>query len=233
MSRKWWNILSFLLAIMLMLILFPLAYADVRNAPKDIDINSHNVKNVNKTYSQEHNVNIENPANTTADIKLKNTPDNVMVTPGSGDSCKAHIGANLSIPGLGAGLTIPLPGRECRKLIYYDRMMDAGRYDVAAKIFCDLKEVYLSFDKDESACEAAVLFVPEIVKPIIVADNTEYVEKVEQAQVQQQVVIEQQDEELKELEQRVEKALEERDQRDAAKAKSEAYFKAILAGKEE
>lgn len=89
------------------------------------------------------------PADTThkADIRIENTPDIVTITPGSGDACKAHIGANLSIPGLGTGLNIPLPGKECRKLKYYDRMIAMGDFNAAEIIFCALKEISREFNQ--------------------------------------------------------------------------------------
>jgi len=232
---------------------------DVDQRVKTGDVNTGDVTNTNENQNianSQTTVNVSGdviPADTThietQDIKLKNTPDNVMVTPGSGDACKAHVGANLSIPGLGAGLTIPLPGKECRKLIYYDRLMEIGRYEAAAKLFCDLKEVFATFGKDEAICEAAVLYV--VPKPPLpptsdnnkppsgrlMADVTqeEYEqqhEMVEQRYEQQQEVIETQETELKALEARVEKALIERDKRDKAREESEAKFQAIVAGKD-
>ena len=280
MSRKWWNILGFLLAIMLVLILLPLAQADVyRGGYRDIDINSHNTRTVNRddsvkvstgdvnvsgTTTQELNNTNQNIAQTTVtvegdtipadtthyenqDIKLKNTPDNVMVTPGSGDTCIVYIGGSLSIPGLGAGLNFPLSGKECRKLVYYDRMMAIGKYAVAAKFFCDLKGSMATFDKDEKTCEAAVLYVPPPkpvsktaapITDILMADITqeEYEqehEKVEERYLEQQEVNDKKDEELRKLRATVKKALEERDKRDAEKAASEQKFKAYLASKDD
>lgn len=94
------------------------------------------------------------PANTThsSKIKLENTPDMVTFSPGSGDACKAHIGASLAIPGLGTGITIPLPGVECRKLKYYDRMISAGQYQTAEIMFCALKEVRKEFREMNLDC---------------------------------------------------------------------------------
>ena len=107
------------------------------------------------------------PANTThsAKIRVENTPDMVNITPGSGDDCKAHIGASLSIPGLGTGLTIPLPGVECRKLKYYDRMIAAGQYQTAEFMFCALKDVKKEFKAMHLDCvdTLTIYVVPEPV----------------------------------------------------------------------
>ena len=276
-----WFIIG-MVAAMIALLVMP-AFADVYRKPyRDIDINSHNTRTVNRddsvstdvkistgdvnvsgTTTQELNntnqniansqttVNVEGdviPADTThyetQNIKLENTPDNVTITPGSGDSCKAYIGGNISVPGLGTGINIPLPGKECRKLKYYDRLMDIGRYEAAAKLFCDLREVIATFGRDEAVCEAAVLYVKpepvstvsEPVTDILMADITqeEYEEQhelVETRYSQQQNKIASQEQELTALKAKVAKALEERDKRDEERAKSEAYFKAVIAAK--
>ena len=124
------------------------------------------------------------PANTThqADIELKNTPDIVNITPGSGDDCKAHIGANLSLPGLGTGVTIPLAGRECRKLKYYDRMIGQGDYNAAEIIFCSLKDVQREFRELGLNCRdtLSIYVVPPPVGQVILT-NSEYDELMAEA----------------------------------------------------
>jgi len=87
------------------------------------------------------------PADTThrAKITVENTPDIVTITPGSGDSCKAHIGFSASVPGIGTGLNIPLPGKECRKLKAYDRAIAMRQWRAAEIMFCSLKEVKAEF----------------------------------------------------------------------------------------
>lgn len=87
------------------------------------------------------------PADTThrLDAKIKNTPDIVTITPGSGDDCKAHIGFSASVPGIGTGLNIPLPGKECRKLKAYDRAIAMRQWRAAEIMFCSLKEVKAEF----------------------------------------------------------------------------------------
>ena len=89
----------------------------------------------------------EIPADTThkADIRIENTPDVVTITPGSGDSCKAHVGFSASVPGIGTGMTIPLPGKECRKLRAYDRAVAMEQWQAAEIMFCSLKEVKAEF----------------------------------------------------------------------------------------
>jgi len=87
------------------------------------------------------------PADTThrAKIKIENTPDIVTITPGSGDTCKAHIGFGVAIPGLGTSMNIPLPGKECRKLKAYDRALAMRQWQAAEIMFCSLKEVKAEF----------------------------------------------------------------------------------------
>lgn len=87
------------------------------------------------------------PADTThrAKIKIENTPDIVTVTPGSGDTCKAHIGFGVAVPGLGTSMNIPLPGKECRKLKAYDRAIAMRQWQAAEIMFCSLKEVKAEF----------------------------------------------------------------------------------------
>lgn len=87
------------------------------------------------------------PADTThrLDAEIKNTPDIVTITPGSGDDCKAHIGFSASVPGIGTGLNIPLPGKECRKLKAYDRAIAMRQWRAAEIMFCSLKEVKKEF----------------------------------------------------------------------------------------
>ena len=93
------------------------------------------------------NTGSEIPADTThrADIRIENTPDVVTITPGSGDSCKAHVGFSASVPGIGTGMTIPLPGKECRKLKAYDRAVAMKQWQAAEIMFCSLKEVKAEF----------------------------------------------------------------------------------------
>ena len=100
------------------------------------------------------------PANTTQKARIENTPDVVTITPGSGDSCKAHIGFGASIPGLGTSLNIPLPGKECRKLKAYDRLIAAEQWQGAEIIFCSLKEVDREFRDLQLDCiEILTLYV--------------------------------------------------------------------------
>jgi len=146
------------------------------------------------------NVNTGNniPANTThkSDIRIENTPDSVTITPGSGDRCKAHIGANLSIPGLGTGLTIPLPGKECRKLNYYDRMIAIGDTNAAEIIFCSLKEVKTEFRQLDLPCRDTLSIHteepdPDLTGQVIIPED-EY-NSLLLAQVQQEEVEELED----------------------------------------
>jgi hypothetical protein len=94
------------------------------------------------------------PADTThrLDAKIENTPDIVTITPGSGDTCKAHIGFGVSVPGLGTSMNIPLPGKECRKLKAYDRAIAMRQWQVAEIMFCSLKEVKAEFRSFELNC---------------------------------------------------------------------------------
>jgi len=100
----------------------------------------------------------------------------VNITPGSGDTCKAHIGANLSLPGLGTGLTIPLPGRECRKLKYYDRMITLGDTNAAEIIFCGLKDIKAEFKQLGLDCRETVSIhvVPPEPTGQVLVDEDEY-----------------------------------------------------------
>lgn len=200
------------------------------------------------------------PADTThqADIELKNTPDIVNITPGSGDTCKAHIGANLSLPGLGTGLTIPLPGKECRKLKYYDRMVDQGDLNAAEIIFCGLKDIKAEFRELGLDCrETLSIFVPATGQVILTEgeyDNLmaeavqkeEFEEAVEQAEyryAQQQSLIEALQEEVsdhdveaEEIERLKREAADlrrEQEARKAAEEESKLKFKQRLSAKEE
>ncbi len=94
------------------------------------------------------------PADTThrAKIKIENTPDIVTITPGSGDTCKAHIGFGVAIPGLGTSMNIPLPGKECRKLKAYDRAIAMRQWQAAEIMFCSLKEVKAEFKEFGLVC---------------------------------------------------------------------------------
>jgi hypothetical protein len=113
------------------------------------------------TTSADSDINIAGdviPADTThkGKLKVENTADIVNITPGSGDECKAHVGATGSIPGLAVGFNIPLPGRECRKLQYYDRMIAAQNYDAAAIIFCSLVDVEKEFKELNLDCQSTI-----------------------------------------------------------------------------
>ncbi len=94
------------------------------------------------------------PADTThrAKITIENTPDIVTITPASGDTCKAHIGFGVSIPGLGTSMNIPLPGKECRKLKAYDRAIAMRQWRAAEIMFCALKEVKAEFKEHGLVC---------------------------------------------------------------------------------
>lgn len=94
------------------------------------------------------------PADTThrAKITIENTPDIVTITPGSGDTCKAHIGFGVSVPGLGTSMNIPLPGKECRKLKAYDRAIAMRQWQAAEIMFCSLKEVKAEFKSFGLVC---------------------------------------------------------------------------------
>ena len=133
----------------------------------------------------------EIPANTThkLDARIENTPDIVTITPGSGDSCKAHIGFGASIPGLGTSLNIPLPGKECRKLKAYDRLMAADQFQAAEIIFCSLKEVRTEFKAVGLACiEVLTLYVVPGPEPVAVTMSyAEYDELIAQAASAEQV----------------------------------------------
>ena len=157
------------------------------------------------------------PADTThqAKIEIENTPDIVNITPGSGDSCKAHIGGTLSLPGLGTGLTIPLPGRECRKLKYYDRMIALGDTNAAEIIFCGLKDVKAEFRALGLDCRDTVsihVVPPEPTGQVMVDEDEynsllmsqvqqeeldEYAEQAEFRYAQQQSLIEELQDEIK------------------------------------
>lgn len=131
----------------------------------------------------------EIPANTTHKARIENTPDIVTITPGSGDSCKAHIGFGASIPGLGTSLNIPLPGKECRKLKAYDRLIAAEQWQGAEIIFCSLKEVDREFRDLQLDCiEILTLFVVPGPEPVGVnLTNAEYDELLAQAASAEQV----------------------------------------------
>jgi hypothetical protein len=105
------------------------------------------------------------PADTThyekQDIRVENTPDIVTITPGSGDTCKAHIGFGASVPGIGTNLNIPLPGKECRKLKAYDRAVAMDQWQAAEIMFCSLKEVKTEFRTFGLNCvDILTLYVP-------------------------------------------------------------------------
>lgn len=129
------------------------------------------------------------PADTThkSDIRIENTPDTVTITPGSGDSCKAHIGGNLSLPGLGTGLTIPLPGKECRKLKYYDRMIAMGDKNAAEIIFCSLKEIKREFRELDLPCRETLSIHTDVPVGQMTITEDEY-NSLMMAQVQQEEV---------------------------------------------
>ena len=215
------------------------------------------------TASNTTNVSIseaEIPTHTTSDIRLENTPDSVQIVPGSGDSCKAHIGANLSVPGLGTGLTIPLPGKECRKLKYYDRMVVEHQWQTAEIIFCSLKEVRREFAELELNCRDTLtihitpLPTPEPTGMVVISEEEyeqlsmaqvskevydDHQEAVEYRYEQQQVLIEALEEEhasddvkIAALKGVVDAALKERDAKEAEEEASRERFKAILAAKE-
>lgn len=133
----------------------------------------------------------------------------MTITPGSGDRCKAHIGANLSIPGLGTGLTIPLPGKECRKLNYYDRMIAIGDTNAAEIIFCSLKEVKTEFRTLDLPCRETLSIhvdVPTVGNVLLSEDEyndlllaqvqQEEVEELEDRYMEQQALIDDLKEEI-------------------------------------
>ena len=183
----------------------------------------------------------------------------MTITPGSGDNCKAHIGANLSIPGLGTGLNIPLPGKECRKLKYYDRMIAMGDLNAAEIIFCALKEIEAEFRQLDLDCRdtLSIYIEPVIESAVIVEDwsanelvaqlsdeqyeelksqikeTDEEYEKVEYAQAQQRSIIETQAEELARLKREADRLKAEQEARKRAEAEAQAKFKARLAAKGE
>jgi hypothetical protein len=212
-------------------------------------------------------ININNgdtiPANTThkAKIKIENTPDIVTITPGSGDNCKAHIGANVSIPGLGTGLNIPLPGKECRKLKYYDRMVAMGDLNAAEIIFCSLKEVATEFRQLDLDCRDTLSIYAEPIanfnepqlleESVVVAEawsadqlvaqlsDEQYeelrtqIEETDEEYEEQRTIIKSQADELARLKREAERLKAEQAARKAAEAASQAKFKARLAAKGE
>lgn len=131
------------------------------------------------------------PADTThrAKITLENTPDIVTITPGSGDDCKAHIGFGASIPGVGASMNIPLPGKECRKLKAYDRAVLMNQWQAAEIMFCSLKEVKAEFRSFDLDCiETLTLYVVPLPEPVgVLLTDTEYRDLVAQAEAAEQV----------------------------------------------
>jgi hypothetical protein len=181
------------------------------------------------------------PANTTHKARIENTPDVVTITPGSGDSCKAHIGFGVAVPGLGTSLNIPLPGKECRKLKAYDRLIAAEQWQGAEIIFCSLKEVDREFDDLELNCidiltlylvpgpEPVGVTVSQADYDLLVAQAEaaeaveEYAEQSEYRYVQQQHMIEaleedaaDDDNEIERLKKRVNDEVAEADARRAA-----------------
>ena len=131
------------------------------------------------------------PADTThrSKVTLENTPDIVTITPGSGDRCKAHIGFGVAVPGLGTSLNIPLPGKECRKLNYYDRMIASGDMMAAEIIFCSLKEIDKEFRELELDCRDTLsLYIVPLPEPMGVnLSPDEYDELLAQAASSEQV----------------------------------------------
>lgn len=183
----------------------------------------------------------EIPANTTHKARIENTPDIVTITPGSGDSCKAHIGFGVSIPGLGTSMNIPLPGKECRKLKAYDRAMAAEQWQAAEIMFCSFKEVKTEFRSFGLDCiDVLTLYAPPGPEPVSVTVTIEeyeilvaqaasaeqieeYQEQVEYRYVQQQHLIEaleegaaEDDYEIEALKKRVNDEVAEADARRAA-----------------
>lgn len=131
----------------------------------------------------------EIPANTTHKARIENTPDIVTITPGSGDSCKAHIGFGVSIPGLGTSMNIPLPGKECRKLKAYDRAMAAEQWQAAEIMFCSFKEVKAEFRSFGLDCiDVLTLYAPPGPKPVgVTMTYAEYDDLLAQAASAEQI----------------------------------------------
>lgn len=119
------------------------------------------------------------------------------------------------MPGLGTGLTIPLPGRECRKLKYYDRMISLGDTNAAEIIFCGLKDIEREFKELGLNCRATLsihVVLPEPTGQVTIDENEynmllisqvqqeeldEYAEQAEFRYAQQQSLIEELQDEIK------------------------------------
>jgi hypothetical protein len=143
------------------------------------------------------------PANTThkLDAKIKNTPDIVTITPGSGDDCKAHIGFSASVPGIGTGLNIPLPGKECRKLKAYDRAIAMRQWRAAEIMFCSLKEVKAEFKDFGLVCvDILTLHITKLPEPEPTAGKV----SIGEAEYELLLMAQQQTEEFEEQQQMVE-----------------------------
>lgn len=148
------------------------------------------------------------------------------------------------------GLNIPLPGRECRKLKYYDRLMQIGQYEAAARIFCELKEVKKAFERDEMLCREAVLYVPdptpqmmmrapareipdeEEIRQEVRAEIEDEHEQVEYRMAQQQNLLASQKEELEQLRREAEELRRRVEAEEAAEKKSQQKFRQLLEQKE-
>ena len=131
----------------------------------------------------------EIPANTTHKARIENTPDIVTITPGSGDTCKAHIGFGVAVPGLGTSMNIPLPGKECRKVRAYDRAVAMEQWQAAEIMFCSFKEVKAEFRSFGLTCiDILTLYLPPSPEPVgVTVTLAEYEDLLAQAASAEQV----------------------------------------------